>query len=653
MGRLFAARQARSVELDKSAPPDTSAKQLSVLAKAAAQVAKEQEEQRLLNLLNEEAKSFLPDFTKGALVPVRGSFLGGEEGLLRPAGYEISSFGQNQFEHGFSGSCFSSSYRQAGAHASNFFGGATLGGELEDDYDFRRVEPSAGYGPGSSSNLLPIEDAAGYFSSTTSLAVPQLPDRLGGALISSKAGVFEVVPAGKEDSVLNPVIAAPNKGVLQCFTANHVEDADDELLNLLESPAKMKPLKPFPKDEEAQKAVDNPIPESPSIVLPQQISWSDVVRAMKKAKNNGLPSAQFPGAKPAEGDSDEESAPIPEAKSGKVERDPFNFDSEITTQAPASVKQYKQQFLLRYVDLMRALNLSSKRINTTPDSFEALFKAFWVCGDFSRSKVQYFSWIKSYIQKVLHFSPQLQSSYSKYFRILSKAKPAMSQEAAIRLSTLIQIIQACEESMDFVMIRTKKKNTMGTNMPISVSMVIRHIIACWFAFLRPNESNTTCRAVSYSAGRWNVRYLIPHRKNSQRQPVALDMTCCCQYTPWVKPPICPVHCTTDTQWKIMNTYVDDDEWRQAIRHLVFHAGFPLTVKNCRHKWGSYSVRIGGAQSARDAGTKEDVIRKIGWWSSEKTSQHYQCFASTCADSIAIQWPIRTAVLFAPSTRSNS
>eukprot|EP00392_Amoebophrya_sp_AT5.2_P016494 g16760.t1 len=649
MNRIYAFRQKRIEDLEKNAPPDTSAKQVSALAKAAAQIVREKEEQELLNRLNEEAKHFLPDISKGALVQVPSGLLGGHEDELGGPGLGFASFGHGSLEHGF----FSSSFSSSSSQMRDGFTGATLGGEVGDDYDFRSYEvpaSSSAYG----NTLLPIEDVQPASSRPASSTHLSIPDRLGGAKVSSKAGVFQVLPQGKDDSVLSPVIAAPNKLSAAPFTFESCADLyDEDHLAMLASPAKTKPLKSFPKDGEVAPEKDNKLPENPNIVLPAQCSWKDVVKAMKKSKQNGLPNAQFAGAIPAVGDSDEESVPIPGSEGGVVKYDPFNFDAEITTQAPASVKQYKTQYLARYVDLMKALGLSSKRGNVTPDSLTALFKAFWVCGDFPRSKVQYFSWIKSYMQKVLFFTPQLQSTYSKYFRVLSKARPAMSQEAAIRLSTLIQIIQSCEESMDFIVIHTKKKNTLGRAMPITVNMVIRHVIACWFAFLRPNESSITCRAVSYSAGRWNVRHIIPFRKNSQRQPVALDMVCCCSFTPWLKPPTCPVHCATDTQWRIMNTYVDDDEWRHSIRHLVYHAGFPLKVENCRHKWGSYSVRIGGAQSARDAGTDEEVIRKIGWWSSDKTSQHYQGFAGTCADSIAIEWPIRQSVLFSSRTHSNN
>eukprot|EP00392_Amoebophrya_sp_AT5.2_P018760 g19383.t1 len=547
MNRLPAIRKAREDELLKLAPPDTSAKQVSILAKAAAQAVKEADDEALIRQMNDEASQLLP---------------------------------------------------------------------IEDEVYFDH-DPQ-------------------QFSSAAA-EVPALPDRLGGALGGKQAGVFQVVPPGQDELALHPVVAAPNKQPAISFRSDYLENDAPLECDALASPLKSKPLKPMPSEAE-QEAEPESLPQSPKVVLPAQLSWKEVVEGMAKAKKNGLPSAQFPGAHKAVGDSDEESETVPKVEEGGARCDPFNFDSEITTQAPGSVKQYKAQHIQRYVLLMRALGFSTKRHLVTPDSITALFKAFWVCGDFPRSKAQHFSWIKKYIQKKLYFSNELQSACSRCFRVLSKAKPAMSQEAAIRLSALIQIIQACEDSMDFVMFTTRKKNTMGKGMPITVSNVIRHIIACWFAFLRPNEAGTTSRTISYSAGRWNVRYVIPYRKNSQRQPVALGMVCCCGYTPWVKPPICPVHCATDTSWKMMNTYVDDDEWRQAIRHLVFHAGFPLKVKNCRHKWGAYSVRIGGAQSARDAGLSEEQTQKVGWWSSDKTSQHYQGFASICADTIAIEWP---------------
>eukprot|EP00392_Amoebophrya_sp_AT5.2_P013368 g13486.t1 len=657
MNRLPAIRKAREEELRKLAPPDTSAKQVSILAKAAAQAVKEADDEALIRQMNDEANQFMPDFAKGALVAVPNGLA--NSGSLQDSVYDLRSFGLEAGEH-----CFNTSSLQ----------GATLGGEPGDDFDPRAYmgftssssascgfsRPREGLTSSSSrfsSTLLPIEDdfypdhGPQQFSRAAS-GVPALPDRLGGALVGKQAGVFQVVPPGQDELALHPVVAAPNKKPAIAFRATHLED--DPLLEYeaIASPLKNKPLKPFPSDVEQEREPEL-LPQNPKVVLPAQLSWKEVVAGMAKAKKNGLPNAQFPGARQAVGDSDEESEIVPKVEEGGVKYDPFNFDSEITTQAPGSVKQYKAQYVQRYVLLMRALGFSTKRHLVTPDSITALFKAFWVCGDFPRSKVQYFSWIKNYIQKKLYFSNELQSTYSRCFRVLSKAKPPMSQEAAIRLSTLIQFIQSCEDSMDYVMFTTCKKNPTGKGMPITVNNVIRHIIACWFAFLRPNEAGITSRTISYSAGRWNVRHVIPYRKNSQRQPVVLDMVCCCGYTPWVKPPICPVHCTTDTSWKIMSTYVDDDEWRQAIRHLVYHAGFPLKVKDCRHKWGAYSVRIGGAQSARDAGLSEEQTQKIGWWSSDKTSQHYQGFASICADTIAIEWPIRVAVLFSQLTHSNS
>eukprot|EP00392_Amoebophrya_sp_AT5.2_P013190 g13303.t1 len=161
-------------------------------------------------------------------------------------------------------------------------------------------------------------------------------------------------------------------------------------------------------------------------------------------------------------------------------------------------------------------------------------------------------------------------------------------------------------------------------------------------------------------------------------------------------PLCPVCALDDKDWDIMQRMMkiqadarkkakeqrqfeeddalaqglaDPDEdkfpsqvkWSAAICNLVEMAGIPnprvgadlSRGRTGRLTWNSYSVRVGGAQSARDGGADEDMIMALGRWLSPKVKEHYKGLSACLPDVIRIAWPVRKGHLYSQSTNFNT
>eukprot|EP00392_Amoebophrya_sp_AT5.2_P015871 g16094.t1 len=398
--------------------------------------------------------------------------------------------------------------------------------------------------------------------------------------------------------------------------------------------------------------------KNPNALHHGTLSWETVLGDMLGMKESGDPRGSVEGAALPDGDSDEESAPLPVPNAAApgaagASDNLILFDAHDVRHQVQSVKLMKAQYVLRYVQLMRRLGLSTKRENVSGKSIELLFKSFFLCGDFRRSKVQYFSWVKNYITRKRDLSAEAAASYSKWLAVLHRNKIPQAQEQGIRLTHVVRMCHAIRHSVDSVIVVTKRRRA-STGLPIqfTAGQMMRQIICCWFAFLRPDEAGRTTRTLKRVGGRDCVTYHIPFRKNRPRSHFEADFRCMCSYAVCLKIPVCPV-CAQDSEtWRLIGTYVDSDIWAKTIRQLVFAAAIPSPVINGRWAINAHSIRIGGAHSAQDGGLDGDSIRKIGDWSSHDTADHYIGSSRVLADAYAIRWPLRKAVVFSEETHAN-
>eukprot|EP00392_Amoebophrya_sp_AT5.2_P017770 g18182.t1 len=255
----------------------------------------------------------------------------------------------------------------------------------------------------------------------------------------------------------------------------------------------------------------------------------------------------------------------------------------------SSVKLMKSQYLLRYVQLMRKLGLSTKRQNVARKSIELLFKSFFLCGDFARSKVQYFSWVKNYITRKCNLSADAAAAYSRWFAVLHRNKIPQAQEQGLRLTHMVRICHAVRHSVDSVILVTKRRRaSTGQPAQFTAGQLVRHLISCWFAFLRPDEAGRTTRKVKTVGGHRCVTYCIAYRKNRPRSHFNVDFKCMCSYAVYLQIPICPVCCIDEETWRLIGTYVDSELWARAIRQLVYAAAIPNPVINGRWSINAHS-----------------------------------------------------------------
>eukprot|EP00392_Amoebophrya_sp_AT5.2_P010287 g10347.t1 len=396
--------------------------------------------------------------------------------------------------------------------------------------------------------------------------------------------------------------------------------------------------------------------KNPNAIHHGNLSWQTVLSDLLAQKDSGDPRGSVDGAHLPDGDSDEEAEPLPNPNAGAAE--PGNdslilFDAQDVRHQVQSVKLMKAQYLSRYVSLMRQLGLSTKRANVTAKSIELLFKSFFLCCDFKRSKVQHFSWIKNYVTRKADLSPAASLSYSKWLAVLNRNKIPQAQEQGLRLSHVVRMCHAIRHSVDSVILVTKKKRrSTGLPAQFTAGQLMRQQIGCWFAFLRPDEAGRTERHFKNVGGVRCVTYSLPYRKNRPRSHFEVDFQCVCSYTVYLQIPVCPVCCQDTTTWRLIGQHADSESWAKAIRQLAFAAAIPNPVVGGRWSINAHSVRIGGAHSAADGGLDDDSIRKIGDWAGYDAANYYVGSSRVLADSYAIRWPLRRAIVFAPETHSN-
>lgn len=424
---------------------------------------------------------------------------------------------------------------------------------------------------------------------------------------------------------------------------------------VVQGPLRNLPLPPPPTPVQAAAVGAIEAIVNPNVLHQQQKTWESVLADMLAAKNSGDPRGSVVGAVAAEGDSDEESVPLPDPAAVNAPENPnlVIFDVQDTRHQRQSVKLMKAQFVSKYCRLMRTLGLSTKRTNVTGKSLELLFKSFFMCGDFPRSKVQYYSWIKSYISRAFALPPDVDRTYSTWFGVLNRNKLPQTQETGLRLTHIVRMCHAIRFSTDTIIIRSKRRRvSTGEYELVTAGQVMRQIIACWFAFLRPDETSRTTRTIRELNGSRYVSYFLPYRKNRPHSHFQLDLCCMCHYSPYLLIPVCPVCCQDVSSWRVLGEYISSDQWAMAIRQLAHAAGIPIPIINGRWVVGPYSVRIGGAHSAWDGGLDEGTVMKIGDWAVDSTARHYMGSSKVVADSYAIRWPLRRPIVFSEETHQN-
>eukprot|EP00392_Amoebophrya_sp_AT5.2_P017469 g17829.t1 len=362
----------------------------------------------------------------------------------------------------------------------------------------------------------------------------------------------------------------------------------------------------------------------------------------------------------------------------------------------ATVLAYEKQFSSKCRPLMKACGLSGKRKNFSSHSLGLLQKVFGVCGDFPQSRHAYLSQIKGYVELTHPFNGHTQRAYDRAFRAMLKTKNRSHQQRGFRASDMLlmsQKIGGSKASREMVVMMFHHDNKAHS---VSAELALRSIIICWYAFLRPDDAAHTSRCCDRNNGESLVT--IHSSKTDQKGTIEAQaiFQCNCRSAPLAPIPLCPVCALDDKDWDIMqrmmkiqadakkkakeqkqfeegDNFMDgladpDDEkfpsqakWGEAIRNLVEMAGIPnprvgadpSRGRTGRLTWNSYSVRVGGAQSARDGGAEEDLIMALGRWLSPKVKEHYKGLSACLPDVIRLEWPIRKGHLFSSNTNFNT
>eukprot|EP00392_Amoebophrya_sp_AT5.2_P008921 g8949.t1 len=455
---------------------------------------------------------------------------------------------------------------------------------------------------------------------------------------------------------------------------------------------------PFFFDEDATKALRADVSLAPD-VRHGQSSTGDMTWEAAIAFGASLPKPDETVHVPAEGDtSDEEKT---------------SFDQHVAaikagTFAPVSsgqmnrstVTAYEKQFSSKCRPLLRACGLSGKRKNVSGHAITLLQKAFSMCGDFPQSRHAYLSQVKGYIELSHPLSAASQRAYGRAFKALMKSKSRSFQQKGFRASDMILMSKKIGESK-----KTREAVVMifqheGKSFTITAELALRFIIVCWCAFLRPDDAAHTSRSCSKLTGESIVA--IHSSKTDQQGLIEAQaiFQCNCRSAPVAPIPLCPVCALADTDWEVMQRmmkiqadakkkakeqrifddmdienadygledlhrdelrYPSEAKWSEAIRNLVSMAGIPNPRVGAdasrgrmgRLTWNTYSIRVGGAQSARDGGADEDMIMALGRWLSPRVKEHYKGLSACLPDVVRIEWPIRRGHLYSQSTNFNT
>eukprot|EP00392_Amoebophrya_sp_AT5.2_P019533 g20405.t1 len=366
-------------------------------------------------------------------------------------------------------------------------------------------------------------------------------------------------------------------------------------------------------------------------------------------------------------------------------------------QSLQTMATYKTQYRRIYEPLMKACGLSRRRENMSTTSLDILYRTMRICGDFPQSRHLYYSQIKGHTE-MTHALPQdVSKAYDKYFVRLLAMRKKGHQQRGLRASDMLNIsnvIGGSEQARNDVVMQFDHGDKL---VRVTAELAFRFVIACWYAFLRPDCAGHTSREY-LEGGNGAVRYKIFSSKTDQRGEVAAEtiFECNCRSIPTSKIPLCPVHCIScedfDGMQRVMKLHAatkkkkvaaklkqEDEElleedreaetaerpaepkWHEATRRILVLTGIdnPRIGGDAkrgrlgRHAFGPYSVRIGGCQSARDSGTDEDYIQCIGRWISLRNKEQYKGLACALRDSVCIEWPIRVGTLYNSSTNYNS
>eukprot|EP00392_Amoebophrya_sp_AT5.2_P001602 g1604.t1 len=405
-------------------------------------------------------------------------------------------------------------------------------------------------------------------------------------------------------------------------------------------------------------------PPDPHKLHEKQLKWEEVLKGIKEHADGGHATtvAKLAAMHDPDGDSDEESVPVAQPQgfneAGVDDDATFGFDAVDAKQNAKTVQTYKTVYIARRVSLMKKLGKSTKRKNCTPAALELLFKAFHLCGDFKKSKPTHFSHVKCYVERERWLSHEEQKAYSRFFKILLQNKASTQppgQEEGFRVSHMILMCYGIKDSVDAVIFTSEKKDPAGRRYRLTAGQVMRFGVAAWFGFLRPGEAlnRGTTRTFSWRNGVPVVEYCLPFRKNRPASPYSALYKCCCDYTPYLDIPLCPVHCIDEANFRHVQKVMSQEIWRKCLRVILHSAGFPLYSRDGKMVLNLYSHRVGAAQSARDAGTDRMQIMRGGDWKVDTAEGWYEQLASVRADSVAIQWPFFKPLVYAPNTHSNT
>jgi hypothetical protein len=337
-----------------------------------------------------------------------------------------------------------------------------------------------------------------------------------------------------------------------------------------------------------------------------------------------------------------EPAPAAAADQGIIER-----------QRPAAGtrKSYERAYKRFYVPtcLMRKLDVRAGKASV--ESFRALAALFLRCSDFPKSKCTYFSQAKNFCDGVLPLTYAVSKEYSRLFKLLANNQGDSVSEPGLRLSHLMS------------MSRGPKPDLQYNDLVVSSGDYLSFLVVAWFALLRPDDAKSSTIEV-IGGPMATQQYSVVHISSSKVDQIGagheMHFECLCGNVAlqvlWGLPsPFCPVHACAPVQFDRLKA-VDARAHRSMIRQLVVGAQIedigdtavdlaakilPISYESV----GPYSVRIGAARSAFDAGISVPALLALGRWRELPTALGYLHDAPAKADFICLpRWPIRRPVV---------
>eukprot|EP00392_Amoebophrya_sp_AT5.2_P006094 g6104.t1 len=221
---------------------------------------------------------------------------------------------------------------------------------------------------------------------------------------------------------------------------------------------------------------------------------------------------------------------------------------------------YKTQYRRLCEPLMKKCKLSRRRCNVSQTSLDILYRTLRVCGDFPQSRHLYFSQVKGHTEMTHAFRPEVQKTYDNYFGRLLSMRKRGHQQKGFRASDMVHMANTLGGSRKLREEVVMLFDHEGTTVKVTAELAFRFMVACWWAFLRPDCAGHSGRRI-LEGGNGAVQYTTHSSKTDQSGEIAAEtvLECNCRSLPKAAICLCPVHC------------ISTDDFEGMQRTLKLHA----------------------------------------------------------------------------------